>query len=83
MIQEYADDLAAQAGMQLSRITLTEGCSLGCLDASLLSLELNGKLVSIFIHQTEIDTVQNGSHNELLELKIRSALVRLKMLLEP
>lgn len=83
MIKEYVADLADQMGIKLSDIVLTDGRRLGCLDAHLLSLCSGSKLVSEFIHQSVLDSLKNESSNDLLELKIRSALERLKILLAP
>ena len=81
-IQEYATNLAAQMGINLSKVDLAEGHTLGCFDASILSMESNGKTVSEFVHLSELGSVKSGSHNELLELKISAALARLKIMLE-
>ena len=83
MINKYADDLAAQIGIKLSKVTLTEGRPLGCLDAFILCLDSNGKIVNTFIHKSDLDCLQNGFCCDRLELRIRSALARLKMMLEP
>lgn len=83
MITEYATDIAAQVGIMLSKVTLQKGRSLGSLDAHLLSLEAGGRLVSEFIHQTDLDNLQNGSGCEWLDMKIRAALSRLQVLLAP
>ena len=83
MIQEYAVDIAAQMGIQLSRVSVVEGRPIGCLDVYLLSLAADDHLVSTLVHQSELDHVQNGSDCGHLEAKIRSALERLQMLLEP
>lgn len=83
MIDEYAADLAAQMGIKLSEISLVEGRDLGCLDVHLLNLAADGHLVSASVYQSELDTLQSGAGCERLELKIRSALLRLQMLLAP
>lgn len=83
MIKEYVTDLASQMGIKLEKIVITEGRSLGSLDAHLLSLCANDKLVSEFIHQSDLDNLKNHITSDLLEIKIRSALERLKMQLVP
>ncbi len=83
MIREYVADLAAQMRMQLSRVSLVEGRKVGCLDMHLLNLVADGHLVSTLVYQTELDELQNGFPCPRLEMKIRSALSRLQMLLEP
>lgn len=83
MIQEYVVDLAAQMGIKLSRVSMVEGRRVGCLDVHLLNLAADGQRVSTLVYQSELDGLQSGSGCERLELKIRSALSRLQMLLEP
>ena len=82
MIEEYVTDIAAQMGIVLSKVTLTEGRSLGCLDSSILSMESGNKIVGEFVHQFDLQSLESGSGGEMLELKIRAALVRLRIMLE-
>ena len=83
MIQEFTTDLAAQMGIQLSRVSVVEGRQVGCLDVYLLSLAADDHLVSTLIYQSELDHLQNGSDTGQLETKIRSALERLRIQMEP
>jgi hypothetical protein len=82
-IEEYVTDIASQMGLKLINVALTSGKTLGCLDAYLMSVCSKGKLVSEFIHQSDLDRLKNGFATELLELKIRASLERLKILLVP
>jgi len=79
VIYEYTTDLAAQMGIKLSKTTLKGGQKLGCYDAYLLSLESNGKLVSEFIHQSDLDSLKAGSDCAWLEIKVKGALSRLQI----
>jgi hypothetical protein len=79
MIKEYVSDLASQMGINLYKIVFTEGCSLSCLDAHLLCICSNNKLVSEFIHQSDLDALQYGTGSGMLEKKVRAALESLKM----
>jgi hypothetical protein len=83
IIQEYVTNLAEQMGIQLSKISLVEGRSLGCFDASILNLESCGKLVSEYIHQSECEDIKAGTNNDMLDLKVRAALERLKLQIAP
>jgi hypothetical protein len=83
MIQAYVHDIAAQMKMQLSQISVIEGCNVGCLDVHLLNLSLNGHQQSALVYQSEMDKLQNGECCERLELRIRSTLAHLQMKLEP
>jgi hypothetical protein len=79
MIEEYVSDLASQMGVNLYKIVFTEGCSLSCRDAHLLCLCTKNRLVCEFIHQSDIDALRSGADREKLEVKVRSALEKLKM----
>jgi hypothetical protein len=83
MIQECAADLATQQGINLSRVSIIEGRKVGCLDMHLLNLVANGHLVSTLVYQSELEELQSGACCDRLETKIRAALSRLQMLLEP
>ena len=83
MIREYVTDLANQAGIQLSGIRLVEGRAAGCLDVHLLHLIVDEHLVSTLVYQSELDAVQCGSCCIRLDMKIRAALSKLQMLMEP
>ena len=82
MIREYASDLAAQLGITLSSVTIVEGRRIGCSDSHLLHLTAVGQKVSALIHQSELDELYNGYYCGRLELKIHSALSRLKLMLQ-
>lgn len=83
MIQEYAADLATQMGIKLSRVSMIEGRRVGCLDMHLLNLVVDGHRVSTLVYQSELDDLQNGACCDRLETKIRAALSRLQILMEP
>lgn len=83
MIKEFATDLAAKAGIRLSRVSVVEGQRIGCLDVHLLHLAADDKLVSALVYQSELDELTSSSCCDRLEVKIQSALARLQMLLEP
>lgn len=80
MIREYAADLAAQMGMQLSDISVVDGEQAGCIGVHLLLLSINDNMVSSLVYQTDIAALQDGSEFDRLETRIRSALSRLQMM---
>jgi hypothetical protein len=82
MIREYTAKLAEQLGIQLSGISVTEGRMVGCNDAHPLHLTANGNLVSVLIQQSELEELQSSSYCERLEIKIKTALSRLQIMLE-
>jgi hypothetical protein len=82
MIKEYVAELAGQMGIMLTKVTIKEKPPAGSLDAYLLEISSNGKLVSERIHKSEILLFESGQKSELLEIKVRSALMRLKMMFD-
>ena len=83
MVQEYAADIAAQMGITLSRVAVVDGKLLGCRDSHLLQLYSGGHMETVLIYQRELEDLQNGLGCARLEARIRAAITRLKMLLEP
>ena len=81
MIHDYANELAAQMGIQLSKISVIEGQSVGCLDVYLVHLSTKDHLVSALVHRTDFDNLHIGNYSDRLELKLRVALSRLQVLL--
>lgn len=83
MIKEYVSGIASQMGIKLYKIVFTEGSSLSCRDAHLLCICSENRLVSEYIHQSDIDALMTGADSEMLEMKVRSALEKLKMPIAP
>jgi len=77
MIQEYAADLATKMGIPLSRVSVIDGRTVGCLDVFLLHLTADDERVSVLVHQADLEELQKGSCCERLERRIRVALSRL------
>jgi hypothetical protein len=82
MILEYAKKLAKLSGIQLSGVSVIEGRKVGCSNAHLLHLIAGGNLVSALVHQSELEELQSSSYSEQLDIKIKTALSRLQVLLE-
>lgn len=82
MIRDYATDIAAQMGIQLSKASVVEGQGVGCLDVQLLHMTAKGHLVSALVYQPELNSLQSGLPCDQLETKIRIALSRLEMMLK-
>jgi hypothetical protein len=83
MIAEYIADLASQSGIKLSRVRFVEGRTVGCLDVHLLHLVVGEKLVSALVYQSELDALHSGTRCKHLDAKIRNALSRLQVMIEP
>lgn len=79
MIQKYVDNLAGQMGISLTRISVVDGRTVGCLGVHLLHLGTNDKLVSALVHKSDLDDLRNDICCDRLELRIRVALSRLEM----
>ncbi len=76
MIQTYAQSIAGQMGIQLSKISVVEGREVGCLDVHLLHMHVGSQRVSALVYQSELDELLKVSSCERLEIKIRAALAR-------
>ncbi|MDD2898384.1 MAG: hypothetical protein PHI31_06690 [Desulfuromonadaceae bacterium] len=83
MIQSFASDIALQMGIQLSKISLTDGQPLGCLDTFLLDMTSNGKTVGAMIFKADLEKLKIGIGRDFLEVRIRSTLMRLQRLNQP
>lgn len=83
MIQSYASDLATQMGIQLSQVSVMEDWSVFCQDAYLVKLAARDQLVSIVVYKHDLDNLRHSPGRERVDDKIRSALSRLQILLEP
>jgi len=83
MIREYAAELAAQMGIRLSRVSIVDGKLLGCRDSHLLQLYSDGQMESALIYQSELEDLQKGIRRDRFEARIRAALSRLNIVLEP
>jgi hypothetical protein len=79
MITTYVRDLALQAGVHLSKISIVEGKAVGCLDSYLIHITSNEQLVSSLVYQHDVDNLHNGRPCDRLNLRIRNALNRLKI----
>lgn len=81
MINKYVSALAAQAGLKFTKVSLVDGLPLGCRDTFLLNISAKERLVSAIIYRTELENLENGLSCDRLELRIRSALSRLQLML--
>jgi len=83
MIRKYVSDIADQMGIQLSQVLFVEGSKVGCRDVHLLNIVADGQRVSTLVYQSDLDELQSVLSCLRLEIKIRTALSKLKMLLKP
>jgi hypothetical protein len=80
MIDSFVIDLAMQMGINVSTFSVVEGRRIGCNDIHLLNLASGNQIVSTLVHQSELDRLLEGSYSERLEIKIRSALSKLQLM---
>jgi len=78
MIEEFAANLAAQMGIELSRVKVVDGKLLGCRDSHLLQLVSAGRTESALIYQLDLDDLQRGISRNRLETRLKAALSRLQ-----
>lgn len=82
MIIQYVANIAAQNGMKLSKVTVVDGLPLGCRDTFLLNMSKKELIVSAIIYRSDLEMLESGVGCDRLEIRIRSALSRLQLLLE-
>lgn len=82
MIQDYVSDLANQMGIKITKVSITGGPTVSCVD---YRLEISSKshVVNTFIHETDLESINSGSCSGFVELKIRAALDRLRIQMAP
>ena len=83
MIKEYVSDIASQMGIMLTKVSLVDGQPVGCSDACIISISVRGHSVDALVYVAEIVNLENGVSCDRLEQRVRSALSRLQILLEP
>lgn len=81
MINKFVSALATQIGMKLPKVSLVDGLPLGCRDTFLLNISAKERLVSAIIYRTELENLENGLSCDRLELRVRSALSRLQLMM--
>lgn len=82
MIDKYVRDIALEMGMHVPHLSVVEGVTVGCYDMFLLHLASGAHQVNALVYQSELDYLQDGVSCDRLEVRIRIALSRLKLLLK-
>lgn len=82
MIEKYVSDLATQMGMELSEVSLVDGSTLGCKDAHLLDICSEDGSISTLIFNSDLINLEHGGCCTRLEIKVRTALSRLRLKLD-
>ena len=86
MLYEYVSDLALKKGIRSIKVTLETEQSSGPLDDCLLGIESKGKQVSVSVRQSDLNALLKGHRDSgggMLELKVNTALDRLKVMINP
>lgn len=82
MVNKFVNDIASQLGMKISKVSVSGGLDVDCRDF-LLEIESNGHKVKTTINQSEIESIKHYGSSGFLDMKIKTALERLKIQLEP
>ena len=81
MIESFTSDFAKQMGVPLSGLSVVDGNLVGCYDVFLLHIDSHEKRVSTLIYKAELEAAKEKLCSDRLELKIRSALERLSLMI--
>jgi hypothetical protein len=80
MIKELVRQLSAEIEIELSLMQFVSGDSIGCIDGHLLRIAIgNDHIEDVLVHDEDLERLQIGESVELLAMRIRSALLKLKM----
>lgn len=82
MIMEFVSDISTQMGMKLTKVSLIDGKSVGCLDTHSLMMHSKGCNVSTIVYQSDLEQLESGNECRRLETSIREKLFRLKMMID-
>jgi hypothetical protein len=82
MIEKYVSDIANQMGIKLSKVSLVEGKSAGCIDVYSLMISSSGCNVSTTIYQTDLEHLNKGVESDRLEARVQHTLSRLQLMIE-
>lgn len=80
ILKDLAQQLAAEAGVKLTNVLFDDGRPLGVTDFHLLSMTARGKTAVAKIHHEEVKS--GKAPKDLTRAKVRSAIDRLKVMLE-
>jgi hypothetical protein len=83
VINNYVKDAALQSGLILENVSVVEGITVGVVDSYLVYLASGNHEVSALVYQQDFENLRHGRTCDRLSLRIRNAIARLKMLLEP
>jgi hypothetical protein len=72
MIDKYADDLARQMGVKLSKVSVEAIAD--CFDASLLNFASGRKQASVLVYKADLVELKKRKRCDRLDLKIRAVL---------
>ncbi len=78
MIRGYVSEIAEQLGIEITGVAFAGGPSVACVDYR-LEISSHTFVVSVMINKSELEVIEKGLNSGFLELKIRTALEKLKM----
>lgn len=82
MIIKYVSDLASRMGIKLTKVSLIDGKTVGCLDTHSLMMSSKGCNVSTIVYKSDLVQLENGNDCHRLEASIREKLSRLQMMID-
>jgi hypothetical protein len=80
MLKEYVFDIARQMGISSEEVSLVKSSTVGCVDTHLLKISFKNHTVSALVYRSELDNLLKGIKGDRLNLKVKAALERLKVL---
>ncbi|HXE98009.1 MAG TPA: hypothetical protein VN642_16515 [Dongiaceae bacterium] len=83
MINDFVNDIASQMSIKLSKVSVIDGQTLGCLDSCLIDMTSKGKTVGALISKGDIECLDHGTECPRMEVKIRASLSRLQTMCQP
>lgn len=81
MIKKYVSEIASQMGIDLTEISIKEGMPFGVQDACLLDIITGKRIVGTIVFKSDIESIENNLECARLEVRIRYALSRLRVML--
>ena len=81
-IEDFASDVACQMGVELLKVSLIDGQRLGCIDSYILDMTTKNETVGTLIYKRDIDKLDDEDECARLEIRIRTALLRLTAMMK-
>ncbi|MDD2271393.1 MAG: hypothetical protein PHP95_11770 [Desulfuromonadaceae bacterium] len=80
-IEEFASAVASQMGVELLEVALVDGQGLGCIDSYILDITTINEKIGTLIYKRDVDKLNIEGECARLEIRIRTALLRLQAMI--